>query len=106
MNNRLPDDFRDEIAKKQRQETQRLRKENAELRKQAQKTPGSQETGGGCFFFSGGEGELGIGPGFELASQRFDLILKGVEVVSLEIDLLDEVITELVDYCRARGLID
>ena len=53
MNKQLPDDFRDEIAKQQRQEIQRLQKENAELRRN------------GDFFLSGGEGELGSFDGVE-----------------------------------------
>ena len=64
MNSRLPDDFRDEIAKKQRQEIQRLRRENAELREQAQK-PRLVRYRGRLLFLSVGEGELGIG--------RFDI---------------------------------
>ncbi len=50
MDTRLPADFRDEIAKKQRKEIQRLRKEKEQLREEHKKAPGSSDTGGVVFF--------------------------------------------------------
>ena len=49
MDKQLPDDFRDEIAKHQRQEIYRLRKENESLKQE--KAPNLDEAGALAFLW-------------------------------------------------------